>query len=115
MERLDWRDWIMVGIIGLTMFTCSHAEENYNITAASVIVNWYDSEAELMEALEDDTAAGWSQCEYRPEFNISFCEFWLVRPMPDNDAEYVCSESDAYHFDTIGHEFYHAFIGDFHE
>lgn len=94
----------------------AYGEENFDITTVSAIVNWYDSEAELMEAVGDYSAAGWSQCEYRPEFNISFCEFWLVRPkLQYADIDYVCIESDGYNFDTIGHEFYHAFIGDFHE
>ncbi len=118
MERLGWRDFIVLAAIGWAMFNCASqagAEENYDITAASVIVNWYDSEKELMDAVGDYSAAGWSQCEYRPEFNISFCEFWLVRPkLAYADSDYVCVESDGYNFDTIGHEFYHAFIGDHH-
>ncbi len=118
MDRLDIRDYALLTIIGMVMFTCArdaNTEENYNITAASVIVNWYDSEEELMQAVGEYSAAGWSQCEYRPEFNISFCEFWLVRPkLQYADIDYVCVESDGYNFDTIGHEFYHAFIGDHH-
>lgn len=78
----------------------------YDITGTHVIVNWYDTERELQDALSDDTLAGLSECEHRPLFNTSFCELWLVRP-----EDY----SDEYNYDTIGHEFYHAVKGDFHE
>ncbi len=80
--------------------------ETYDITGTHVIVNWYDTEQELNEALDDDTLAGLAECEYRPRFNTSFCELWLVRPT---------SPEDTYNYDTIGHEFYHTVIGDFHE
>ncbi len=80
--------------------------ENYNITSTSVIVNWFESELELQAELGDFEIAGMADCEYRPEFNVSFCEFWLVRPL---------HLEDEYNFDTIGHEFYHALVGDFHD
>lgn len=78
---------------------------NFNITSTSVVVNWFESELDLQAEVGDFEIAGLSQCEYRPEFNHSFCELWLVRPLHLDDA---------YAFDTIGHEFYHALVGDFH-
>ncbi len=80
-------------------------ETEFDLRTTTIIVNWFDSEAELQLALDDDELAGLSECEWRPDFNISFCELWLVRPV---DTE------DAYNFDTIGHEFYHAVTGSFH-
>jgi len=80
--------------------------QSYDVNSTYVIVNWFDSEKELQRALNDDTLAGLSECEMRPDFNTSFCELWLVRPTDSKDE---------YNFDTIGHEFYHAIVGDFHE
>lgn len=71
-----------------------------------VIVNWFTSEKALQIALGDDDLAGLSNCDLRPDFNTSFCELWLVIPT---------TQYDEYAFDTIGHEFYHALVGDFHE
>jgi len=81
-------------------------EPEIELTTTTVIVHWYDSEQELQNALGWDDTAGYSECEFRPDFNTSFCELWLVRPT---------STDDAYNFDTIGHEFYHALTGDFHD
>jgi hypothetical protein len=83
----------------------SEAEE-FDITATTLIVHWYDSELELQDALDDRELAGMAECEWRPEFNISFCELWLVTPT---------DSTDEYNFDTIGHELYHALKGEFHE
>jgi hypothetical protein len=81
-------------------------EPEHDITTTTLLVHWYDSEEDLGLSLQDDTLAGFSECELRPDFNTSFCELWLVRP---TDLE------DSYNFDTIGHELYHALAGDFHE
>lgn len=78
-------------------------EPELNLTTTTVLVHWYESEQELQLSLGDDTIAGFSECELRPDFNTSFCELWLVRPATDYD------------FDTIGHEFYHALSGQFHD
>lgn len=76
-----------------------------DITTTTLIVNWYATERELQRATGDSTIAGLSDCERRPEFNVSFCELWLVRPR---------SRNDAYTFDTIGHELCHALLEDCH-
>ncbi len=99
----------MKTILVLLLLTLSaHAEEinpEFDITATSIIVNWFDSELELQDALDDAEIAGMAECEYRPEFNISFCELWLVRPIASDEY---------FEFDSFGHEFYHAFDGAFH-
>lgn len=79
---------------------------SFDHNSTYVIVNWYDTEIELQQAVNDYTITGLSECEHRPDFNTSFCELWLVRPT---------TWSDEYNFDTIGHEFYHAVAGDWHE
>ena len=78
----------------------------YDLSSTHVLVNWFDTVEERALAVENDTVEGLSECEYRPDFNTSFCELWLVRPT---------SENDAFNYDTIGHEFYHALVGDFHD
>lgn len=100
-------------IISLLLIVTSHAAipvnaitSELNITTTTLIVHWYDSEKELQESIQDDEIAGASECEWRPDFNISFCELWLVRP------EHL---QDDYNFDTIGHELYHALEGEFHD
>ncbi len=92
-----------------------HAEElhpEYDITTTTIIVNWYDTAEELETALEDDRYAGMAACEYRPEFNVSFCELWLVRPT-EVDTWTDMPEQDRWK--TIGHEFYHTVAGEFHD
>jgi len=81
-------------------------ESEYNITTTTILVHWYNSEQELQLSLGHRGIAGFSECELRPDFNTSFCELWLVRPIDANDY---------YSFDTIGHEFYHALAGGFHD
>ena len=94
------------------MATCEGAdptdriEAEFNITTATIIVHWFDSEKELQLATQYNDIAGVSECEWRPDFNISFCELWLVRPN---------SLQDDYDFDTIGHEIYHTLAGEFHD
>ena len=110
---------LMVTIIGIYIFVIFYGlihpllpwheeiptQQEYQLSTTHILVNWYNSELELQDALDDSGIAGLSECEHRPEFNTSFCELWLVHPT-DNE--------DAYAFDTIGHEFYHALVGDFH-
>jgi len=81
-------------------------QQTFDVTTTSVIVNWYDTERELQIALRDPELVGLSECEMRPRFNTSFCELWLVRPE---------NTDDDFAFDTIGHEFYHAIKGPWHE
>jgi len=99
-----------IGIILILIIALMPPKEAFNfephthdITGTHVIVNWYETETELQTALDDFELAGLSECEFRPEFNTSFCELWLVRPTNDYD------------FDTIGHEFYHTVAGDWHD
>jgi hypothetical protein len=97
--------------ICLAMFCCAIAampprQEEFDITTTTLIVHWYDSELELQDALDDSEIAGVSECEWRPDFNTSFCELWLVTPT---------DSTDKYNFDTIGHELYHALKGEFHK
>ena len=114
MERLDKKVfwtlivYCLIGIIGSLFIKPSNAEQiepEAELTTATVIVHWFDTEEELQTELGWDDTAGYSECEFRPDFNTSFCELWLVRPV---------STEDYYNFDTIGHEFYHALAGDFH-
>jgi len=113
MERLKHFDAAIIITLLFAVFTfcafryvyAEQIEPEIERTTTTVIVHWYDSEQELQNALGWDDTAGYSECEFRPDFNTSFCELWLVRP---TDTE------DSYNFDTIGHEFYHALTGDFH-
>ena len=85
----------------------------YDITTTTIIVNWYDSLEELQADLPiEGNIWGLSNCEFRPEFNISFCELWLVRPTEETEWTDT-PEQEAWK--TIGHEFFHALAGDFHE
>lgn len=99
----------IMGFLCVGLFLAWLSEEprispkSYDLASTYVIVNWFDSEKELQTALQDYSIAGLSDCEMRPDFNTSFCELWLVRPKSEYD------------FDTIGHEFYHALVGDFHD
>jgi len=111
--RLTVLVWVLWGAVLLaeaivrpmppTNLTVMSAE--LDLATTTILVNWYDTELELQDALDDSGIAGLSECELRPDFNTSFCELWLVTPT-DNE--------DAYAFDTIGHELYHALKGDFH-
>lgn len=94
--------WFLFSVIGIARNALA---EEFNITTTTIVINWYDSELELQDALDDSNIAGLSDCEFIPKFGVSFCELWLVRPI---------AVSDDYAFDTIGHEFYHAVAGDFH-
>ena len=107
MERLGMKIWYLGIAWGLLLSIPIHAtiQTEFNITSGSYVVNWFETEAELQAVLGDDLA-GLAECEWRPDFNTSFCELWLVRPV-DTD--------DEYNFDTIGHEFYHAVTGAFHD
>jgi len=115
LEPLDLPEWLMIITIFFCIFgACIYAEAaippkqiepEFNITTTTILVHWFDSEKELQERTGYDDIAGISECEWRPDFNISFCEFWLVTPK---------SLDDEYNFDTIGHEFYHALAGAFH-
>ena len=85
----------------------------YDITTTTIVVNWYDSEAELHAALPGQgNIAGLSDCEYRPEFNVSFCELWLVRP---TEATEFTDTIEQEKWKTVGEEFVHALWGEFHE
>ncbi len=101
---------LLIGLILIAIYAgvCEAEEINpeFDLRTTTIIVHWFETESELQAELDDDELAGLSECEWRPDFNISFCELWLVRPV---DTE------DAYNFDTIGHEFYHAVTGSFHD
>lgn len=84
----------------------SKIEGEYNLTTTTILVHWYDSEQELQLSIGRRGIAGFTECEMRPDFNTSFCEMWLVEPIHN---------CDDYAFDTIGHELFHAFRGQFHE
>lgn len=84
----------------------------YDITTTTIIVNWYNTNEELRAAHPNEGyISGLSNCEYRPEFNISFCELWLVRPTELTEWTDT-DEQEAWK--TIGHELYHALAGEFH-
>ena len=101
---------LLLGIANNTLAEEVNAE--FDITSTAIIVNWFDTEAELQDALEDYEIGGLSECEWRPDSNISFCELWLVRPIElDTWTEDI--EQDKWK--TIGHEFYHALAGSFHD
>ncbi len=105
----------MKTVLALLLLTLSvHAEpinEEFDLTATTIIVNWFDSELELQDALDDAEIAGLAECEYRPEFNISFCEFWLVQP---TELDEWTEDFEQDKWKSIGHEFYHAVKGAFH-
>jgi hypothetical protein len=100
--------FVMSGLglyIGIRNLNADVELVTYDITTSTIIVNWYKTEAELQAAMGDDTLAGLADCDWRPDFNVSFCELWLVEPEHSDDY---------YNYDTIGHEVYHALKGDFH-
>jgi len=86
--------------------------EEFDLRTTTIIVNWFDTESELQLALDDEEIAGMAECEWRPDFNMSFCELWLVRPT-ELDTWTEDLEQDVWK--TIGHEFYHAVTGAFHD
>jgi len=106
----------MKPLILLLLALSVSAEEitpEYDITITSIIVNWYDSADELRAALPDEgRISGFSECEYRPEFNMSFCELWMVRP---TELTEWTDTGEQEKWKTIGHEFYHALSGEFHK
>lgn len=103
MERLIYL--LMFSIVALGQVLANELE-HYNITTTTIMVHWYDTEADLQFSLRENNIAGATECEYRPDFNTSFCEMWLVRPK---------DEIDEYNHDTMGHELRHALVGDFHD
>lgn len=92
--------------------TCAALPTEFNITSGSYVVNWFKTELDLQTELGEPDTGGMAECEWRPEFNHSFCEFWLVEPT-ELDTWTDDFEQDVWK--TIGHEFYHATKGDFHE
>ena len=118
MERL--KNIIVIAVILLVIFLTYRFISNveaqtlpteFNITSGSYVVNWFETEADLQAELGDFTIGGLSECEWRPEFNHSFCEFWLVEPT-ELDTWTQDLEQDVWK--TVGHEFYHATKGTFH-
>lgn len=81
----------------------------FEVQNVGITVHWYDSKAQMQDDLGDlfpdrDYSAA-SQCEKKPEFNISYCDIYVVRPtMVDDNATL-----------SIGHEVLHGLIGDFHD
>ncbi len=84
--------------------------ENNNV---GITVHWYDTKAELVEALVDKFGEIWedrdiqaaSDCENKPEFNISYCDLYMVRPtMVDDDTTM-----------SVGHEVLHGLLGAYHD
>lgn len=81
----------------------------FEVQNVGITVHWYDSKEEMQDDLGDlfpdrDYSAA-SQCEKKPEFNISYCDIYVVRPtMVDDNATL-----------SIGHEVLHGLIGDFHD
>lgn len=113
MERLSFIFAILFSLLFIFLAGARIYEHNVNaqevnvdLTTTTLLINWFDTEQELQNALNDNSIAGFSECELRPDFNTSFCELWLVYP---HDA------TDNYAYDTIGHELYHALKGDFHD
>ena len=81
----------------------------FEVENMSFTVYWYDTKEELVEDVgdlfgaRDFTAA--SDCEKKPEFNISYCDLYLVRPISvDDDATM-----------SVGHEVLHGLLGAYHE
>ena len=116
--------WMFIAIGFWQLATAEEIEPEFHLQSTTVIVHWFDTEEELQEALGWSDTAGYSECESRPDFNMAFCELWLVKPkntteLSDDEWFKVCAqknkEYDCYAFDTIGHEFYHALAGDFHD
>ena len=89
----------------------SITQTEFNITSGSYVVNWFETELDLQAELGEFETGGMAICEWRPEFNHSFCEFWLVEPT-ELDTWTQDFEQDVWK--TIGHEFYHATKGTFH-
>lgn len=107
-------------------------EPEFNITSATITLNWFDTEEELqaeVQRLENEyceeypeecpdgpddysDTAGLSECDWQPEENYSWCEMWLVRPT-ELDIWTENFEQDVWK--TIGHEFYHTSAGEFHD
>ncbi len=84
--------------------------ENNNV---GITVTWYDNVDELREAMIDKFGMVWddrdiqaaSNCEHKPEFNISYCDIYAVRPtMVDDDTT-----------TSIGHEVLHGLLGAYHD
>lgn len=83
--------------------------QEFEVQNVGITVHWYDTKAQMQDDLGDlfpdrDYSAA-SQCEKKPEFNISYCDIYVVRPtMVDDNATL-----------SIGHEVLHGLIGDFHD
>ena len=84
--------------------------ENNNV---GITVHWYDSVDEFREAMLDMFGEIWddrqiqaaSDCDKQPEFNISYCDIYAVRPtMVDDDTTM-----------SIGHEVLHGLLGAYHD
>ena len=81
----------------------------FEVQNVGITVHWYDTKDQMQEELGDlfpdrDYSAA-SQCEKKPEFNISYCDIYVVRPTQVDDNATL----------SIGHEVLHGLIGDFHD
>ncbi len=83
--------------------------KEFEVQNVAITVHWYDSKEELVEELgaafgdRDFSAA--SDCEKKPEFNISYCDIYVVRPTSvDDDATM-----------SVGHEVLHGLLGAYHD
>jgi len=77
----------------------------FEIENVLVTVFWFETETELQEYFGEERLIGNSECEVKPEKNISYCDLYLIRPkLVDGDAT-----------TTIGHELLHGLFGLYHE
>ena len=105
MERLNFWFFLLCIFLLTILAAAEDIKPEFDITVTTVIVHWFNSEMELQEYLDEPETVGLANCEWQPEQNVSLCDLYLVRPE---------SLEDVYNFDSIGHEFLHAFYGAYH-
>lgn len=83
------------------------AVPEFELQNVGITVHWFDTVEALRDdigELEDERIHAASECETKPEFNISYCDVYLVRPgAVDDDATL-----------SLGHEILHGLWGTYH-
>ena len=83
--------------------------KEFEVDNIVVTVHWYDSVEEMTSEMGDifgtrDWSAA-SDCEKKPEFNISYCDIYVERPTSVDDNATM----------SIGHEVLHGLFGAYHD
>lgn len=87
--------------------------KEFEVNNVGLTIHWYDTREELYDALVDLFGVIWedrdiqaaSDCEKKPEFNISYCDIYAVRPTTVDDDTTM----------SIGHEVMHGLLGAYHD